>query len=103
MANYYLSAARLCLISYILTLTKSHCNRLFKKDVVSKVECAHSLTVMNIVKRCYNEGIGKSMREGKETLESLAAYAQNLTGVIPGSGRQEYLESVMNDILFSGV
>ena len=51
----------------------------------------------------YNEGIGKSMREGKETLESLAAYAMNLEGVIPGSGRQEYLESVMNDILFSGV
>ena len=50
----------------------------------------------------YNEGIGKSMREGKETLESLAAYAANLKNVIPTSGRQEYLESVMNDILFSG-
>ena len=50
----------------------------------------------------YSEGIGKSMREGKETLESLAAYAANLKNVIPTSGRQEYLESVMNDILFSG-
>ena len=51
----------------------------------------------------YNEGIGKSIREGKETLESLAAYAQNLEGVATASGRQEYLESVLNDILFSGV
>ena len=51
----------------------------------------------------YNDGIGKSIREGKETLESLAAYAQNLEGAMPVSGRQEYLESVLNDILFSGV
>ena len=51
----------------------------------------------------YNEGIGKSIREGKETLESLAAYAQDLKGVVPASGRQEYLEAVLNDVLFSGV
>ena len=51
----------------------------------------------------YNEGIGKSIREGKETLESLAAYAHNLEGVATASGRQEYLEAVLNDILFSGV
>ncbi len=51
----------------------------------------------------YNDGIGKSIREGKETLESLAAYAQDLKGVIPASGRQEYLEAVLNDVLFSGV
>lgn len=51
----------------------------------------------------YNQGIGKSIVEGKETLESLAAYANDLEGVIPASGRQEYLESVLNDILFSGV
>ena len=41
----------------------------------------------------YDEGIGKSIREGKETLESLAAYAQDLKGVVPASGRQEYLEA----------
>ena len=51
----------------------------------------------------YREGIGKSMREGKETLESLAAYGASLKNVAPESGRQEYLESVLNDILFSGV
>ncbi len=51
----------------------------------------------------YNDGIGRSMREGRETLESLAAYAAELEGVVPQSGRQEYLESVLNDVLFSGV
>ena len=51
----------------------------------------------------YNEGIGKDIREGNVTLESLAAYAADLKGVMPMSGRQEYLEAVMNDILFSGV
>ena len=51
----------------------------------------------------YTEGIGKDIREGKVTLESLAAYGANLKDVMPMSGRQEYLESVLNDILFSGV
>ena len=51
----------------------------------------------------YNEGIGKDIREGNVTLESLAAYGANLKDVMPMSGRQEYLEAVLNDILFSGV
>ena len=49
----------------------------------------------------YKEGIGKSIVEGKETLESLAAYAANLTNIQVPSGRQEYLETLVNDILFS--
>lgn len=50
----------------------------------------------------YNDGIGKAIREGNTDLEALANYAAELEGVIPASGRQEYLESVVNDILFSG-
>ena len=50
----------------------------------------------------YNEGIGKDIREGNVTLESLAAYAADLKDIMPMSGRQEYLETVLNDILFSG-
>ncbi|MBR1813049.1 MAG: xylose isomerase [Lachnospiraceae bacterium] len=49
----------------------------------------------------YKKGIGKSIVEGKETLESLAAYAANLTNIQVPSGRQEYLETLVNDILFS--
>lgn len=48
----------------------------------------------------YQSGIGKRIVEGKETLESLAEYAEDLTDVKAQSGRQEYLENVLNDILF---
>ena len=52
----------------------------------------------------YNSGIGAKIRSGEATLEELAAYAEEMgSPALPGSGRQEYLESVMNDILFSGV
>lgn len=49
----------------------------------------------------YQSGIGKRIVEGKETLESLAEYAADLTDVKAQSGRQEYLENVVNDILFA--
>ena len=45
--------------------------------------------------------IGKSILDGSATLESLAAYAENMGApALPGSGRQEYLESIVNNILF---
>lgn len=51
----------------------------------------------------YETGIGASIRSGKATLEELAAYAEELeTPPMPGSGRQEYLESIVNSILFHG-
>jgi xylose isomerase len=49
----------------------------------------------------YNEGIGKRIIENKESLESLYEYAKDLGDVEVPSGRQEYLEAVLNDILFS--
>ncbi len=49
----------------------------------------------------YNSGIGAKIRSGKTSLEELAAYAENLGApALPGSGRQEYLEGVVNNILF---
>lgn len=49
----------------------------------------------------YNEGIGKKIREGSTNLEELAKYACDLkTPALPGSGRQEYLEGIVNNILF---
>ena len=46
--------------------------------------------------------IGKTVLDGTATLESLAAYAESMGApALPGSGRQEYLESVVNQILFS--
>ncbi|MCR4867272.1 MAG: xylose isomerase [Lachnospiraceae bacterium] len=49
----------------------------------------------------YNDGIGKKIREGNTTLEELAKYACDMKAPnLPGSGRQEYLEGIVNNILF---
>ena len=51
----------------------------------------------------YNSGIGAKIRSGETTLEELAAYAEAMGApALPGSGRQEYLESIVNSILFCG-
>ena len=49
----------------------------------------------------YRSGIGAKIRSGETTLAELAAYAAELGApALPGSGRQEYLESIVNSILF---
>ena len=51
----------------------------------------------------YNSGIGQKIREGTATLEECAAHAAELKKPAdPGSGRQEYLEGIVNNILFRG-
>lgn len=50
----------------------------------------------------YRTGIGAKIRAGETTLEELAAYAEEMGAPeLPGSGRQEYLESVVNQVLYS--
>ncbi len=50
----------------------------------------------------YESGIGKKIRERSLTLEDAAKYASEMKKpALPASGRQEYLESVVNNILFS--
>ncbi|MCR5595523.1 MAG: xylose isomerase [Lachnospiraceae bacterium] len=50
----------------------------------------------------YESGIGKQIRERSLTLEDAAEYAAKMKKpALPGSGKQEYLESVLNNILFS--
>lgn len=49
-----------------------------------------------------NTDIGKKIRSGNATLTECAAIAEkNGAPELPGSGKQEYLESVLNNILFS--
>jgi len=51
----------------------------------------------------YNTGIGADIVSGKATLESLSEYALKLNVVEEKkSGAQEYLESVINQIMFGG-
>lgn len=49
----------------------------------------------------FNNGIGKRIVEGKTTLTELFAYAEQLGAPEqPASGKQEYLESIVNQLLF---
>ncbi|MCI8612797.1 MAG: xylose isomerase [Clostridia bacterium] len=48
----------------------------------------------------FASGIGKKIVSGKETLESLSKYAMDLKNVEADSGRQEYLEQILNTVLF---
>jgi len=49
----------------------------------------------------YNEGIGKKIIEGKATMTELEKYALEMGDVTSNiSSRQEYLENVMNEIMF---
>jgi xylose isomerase len=50
----------------------------------------------------FNEGMGKKVRDKETNLEELAAYAETLEEPLnPGAGKQEYLEAVVNQVLFS--
>ncbi len=49
----------------------------------------------------YNEGIGKKIVGGNTNLKELSDYALKLgKPELPSSGRQEYLESIVNQVLF---
>lgn len=51
--------------------------------------------------KSYSSGIGAEIVSKNATLESLSAYAESLGApALPGSGRQELLESILNEILF---
>ncbi len=47
--------------------------------------------------------LGQKIRSGKATLEELASAAvRKGAAPLPGSGRQEYLEGIINDVFFGG-
>ena len=49
----------------------------------------------------WNSELGQKIRRHETTLEELAAHAAELGNAeLPGSGRQEYLESIFNNVLF---
>lgn len=50
----------------------------------------------------FESGIGAKIRAGETNLAELAEYAAKLSApAMPGSGKQEYLESIVNSILFN--
>ena len=49
----------------------------------------------------FESGIGKKIRDNETSLEELAEYAVKMgKPALPGSGKQEYLEAIMNNIMF---
>ena len=51
--------------------------------------------------KSYRSGIGARIVEGSTGLAELAEYASEMEAPgLPGSGRQEYLEIVVNQVLF---
>lgn len=49
----------------------------------------------------FKSGIGKKIIEGKTTLLELAKIAEDMgNSKLPSSGRQEYLQGVINEIMF---
>lgn len=49
----------------------------------------------------YNQGIGKQILEGSADLEALEKYTIENKEIVNESGRQEYLEGILNSVLFS--
>ena len=48
----------------------------------------------------YRSGIGKKIAENETDFEELYTYAVNLKQIDVESGRQEYLESIINNLMF---
>lgn len=52
----------------------------------------------------YETGIGKKIRDNQTSLEELAEIAEKMGApALPGSGKQEYLESIVNSVLFGNI
>ena len=78
----------------------------FALGLIKAAEMIEDGRIDNFVKEKYssfsNTELGKKIRNNTATLEELAAHACDIKKPNdPGSGRQEYLESLMNNILFS--
>ena len=76
----------------------------FALGLIKAAEIIEDGRIDNFIKERYasfNEGIGKKIRNGETSLEELAAIADEMGApALPGSGRQEYLNAVINSILF---
>ncbi len=76
----------------------------FALGLIKAAELIEDGRIDNFVKEKYasfNDGIGKKIRDKKVTLQECADYALKLKKPeLPGSGRQEYLEAVLNNVMF---
>jgi xylose isomerase len=76
----------------------------FALGLIKAAEIIEDGRIDSFVKERYasfNEGIGKKIRSGETNLSELAAIAEEMGApALPSSGKQEYLQSIVNQILF---
>lgn len=76
----------------------------FSLGLIKAAELIEDGRIDNFVKEKYSsfqEGIGKKIRDKSTTLQECSDYALKMKKPeLPGSGRQEYLEAVLNNVLF---
>ena len=76
----------------------------FALGLIKAAKMIENQTIDNFINERYSsftKGIGLKIRNDETNLEELAKYAENLgSPELPGSGKQEYLEGVINNILF---
>ncbi len=76
----------------------------FALGLIKAAELIEDGRIDNFVKEKYSsfqEGIGKKIRDKSTTLQECSDYAIKMKKPeLPGSGRQEYLEAVLNNVLF---
>lgn len=76
----------------------------FALGLLKAAEIIEDGSIDNFIKEkysSYNDGIGKKIVDGETSLEELSAYACGLKKpALPGSGRQEFLQYKVNNILF---
>ena len=76
----------------------------FALGLIKAAELIEDGRIDNFVKEKYSsfqEGIGKKIRDKSTTLQECSDYALKIKKPeLPGSGRQEYLEAVLNNVLF---
>ena len=76
----------------------------FALGLIKAAELIEDERIDNFVKEKYSsfqEGIGKKIRDKSTTLQECSDYALKMKKPeLPGSGRQEYLEAVLNNVLF---
>ena len=76
----------------------------FALGLIKAAELIEDGRIDNFVKEKYSSfesGIGKKIRDKSTTLQECSDYALKMKKPeLPGSGRQEYLEAVLNNVLF---
>ena len=76
----------------------------FALGLIKAAEIIEDGRVDNFINERYSsfrDGISKKIVDGNTSLEELSAYAENMGAPdMPSSGRQEYLQSIINEIMF---